>query len=114
MDWEKCSASSAACSSSRVRVDGFEGPRHLLVQLEPLRGDHLFVQRLAEEGMGEAVTHRAQLRPLFQHREVDRLFQGIDEDFFVMVTPATAFSVSRENSRPITEATESRSLHSLD
>ncbi|MFU8796895.1 MAG: hypothetical protein ACNA7X_06385 [Dehalococcoidia bacterium] len=64
-------------------VQGFEGACYLLMQLQALRGDHLLVKGLAEEGMCKAVAHQADLGTLFQHRQPHSLAEGIDKDVFI-------------------------------
>ena len=50
---------------------------YLLVQLEPLGSDHLFIQSLPEEGVGEAKgEHAPDPRPRLDHRPLAGLLEG--------------------------------------
>ena len=66
MDWAKCSASSAACSSRRRRTD-FQRAADLLVQADAARREDLLVEGLAEEGVAEAEGDRAAGLALLDH-----------------------------------------------
>jgi len=80
------------------------------VQLQPLRGDHLLVQGLPEEGVGETVAYRPHLGAFLQHRELHGFLERLMKT--LSSTASTALSVSKENSLPITDAVERRRLHS--
>ena len=65
------------------RVHVLQGARNLLMPADAPRGEYLFVQGLAEEGVGEAVEDGARTRALFENADPYRLFEGGEKGFFI-------------------------------
>ena len=64
----------------------FQDTRYLLVQLQALRGNHLLIERLAEKGVGEAVTDQSHLRTFLQYRKSHGLLEGVDKYVLVDIS----------------------------
>ena len=61
-------------------VDPLQCPAHLLMEPDSPRREHLLVERLPEEGVGEPEAHRGARRgPLLYHRRSLGLLQGREQ-----------------------------------